>query len=90
MKINPYYTIDRVPAKNGRLPFEFAVRGQNGVICQFDSIYTAALCARFFSGASLRSYEKDSVLMALDRYDKRVLQECENVDQGDEKEGDPG
>lgn len=90
MKINPYYTIDRVPAKSGRLPFEFAVRGQNGVICQFDSIYTAALCARFFSGASLRSYEKDSVLMALDRYDKRVLQECENVDQGDEKEGDPG
>lgn len=90
MKINPYYTIDRVPAKSGRLPFEFAVRGQNGIICQFDSIYTAALCARFFSGASLRSYEKDSVLMALDRYDKRVLQECENVDQGDEKEGDPG
>lgn len=90
MKINPYYTIDRVPAKSGRLPFEFAVRGQNGIICQFDSIYTAALCARFFSGASLRSYEKDSVLMALDRYDKRVLQERENVDQGDEKEGDPG
>ena len=90
MKINPYYTIDRVPAESGRLPFEFAVRGQNGIICQFDSVYTAALVARFFSGASLRSYEKDSVLMALDRYDKRVLQERENVDQGDEKEGDPG
>ena len=91
MKINPYYTIDRVPAKSGRLPFEFAVRGQSGaVIYQGDSLYTTALVSRFFSGASLRSYEKDSVLMALDRYDKRVLQECENVDQGDEKEGDPG
>lgn len=89
-KINPAYTLERVKSDYGLLGYEIAVTGQNGIICQFDSVYTAALVARFFSGASLRSYEKDSVLMALDRYDKRVLQECENVDQGDEKEGDPG
>lgn len=90
MKVNSYYKIDRVPAENGRLPFEYAVRGQNGIICQFDSLYTAALCARFFSGASLRSYEKDSVLMALERYDARVLQESANDDESEQKEGDPG
>lgn len=90
MKINPVYALERVKSDRGILGHEIAVVGQNGIICQFDSLYTAALVARFFSGASLRSYEKESVLMALERYDKRVLQESSNVDQGEKKEGDPG
>ena len=80
MKINPYYTIDRVPVESGALPFEFAVCGQNGVICQFNSVYTAALVARFFSGASLRIHEKDSVLMALNRYDEQIAKRGDNQD----------
>ena len=89
-KINPAYTLERVKSDYGLLGYEIAVTGQNGIICQFDSLYTAALCARFFSGASLRSYEKDSVLMALERYDARVLQESANDDESEQKEGDPG
>ena len=92
MKINPYYTIDRVPAESGVLPFEYAVCGQNGVICQFSSVYTAALVARFFSGASLRSYEKDSVLMALDRFDERMakLAKVKEVNQDDDNQTSDG
>lgn len=90
MKTNPVYTLERVKSDYGSIGYEIAVKGQNGIICQFDSVYTAALCARFFSGASMKTYEKDSVLAALERYDKRVLQEHEKIDQGDEKEGDPG
>lgn len=86
MNTNSLYTLEKVKSDYGITGFEFAVIGPNGIVCQFDSLYTAALCARFFSGASLRSYEKNSVLMALDRYDKRVLQEYENANKSETKE----
>lgn len=93
MKINPVYTLDKVKSDYGVLGYEIAVRGYSGnIICQFDSLYTAALCARFFSGASLRSYEKDSVLMALDKYDARIAKQAQEkeVNQDDDNKTSDG